>query len=88
MIQRIVEGVDWREYIVCDAGILGGKPTLKGTRLSVEFVLGLLAAGWNRNELAEDYPNLTDERIRAVLSYAAETFREDGFHLIPTAAQK
>lgn len=75
--------IDWKDHIVCDPAILGGKPTLTGTRLSVEFVLELLAAGWNANEISENYPNLTDERIRAVLAYAAETFRDDRFHLLP-----
>lgn len=62
---------------------LGGKPTLKGTRLSVEFVLELLAGGWPPDSLRENYPNLTEERVRAVLAYAAEAFREDCFHLLP-----
>ena len=75
--------VDWREHIVCNPEILCGKPTLKGTRLSVEFVLELLAAGWNREDLRLSYPNLTEERIRAVLAYAAYTISEDRFHLLP-----
>lgn len=75
--------IDWRQYIVCDPGILRGKPTLKGTRLSVEFVLELLAADWPPDAIHENYPNLTDERLRAVLAYAAETFRDDKFHILP-----
>ena len=63
--------VDWREYVVADERILAGKPIGKGTRLSVEFVLELLAAGWDRDALRDSYPQLTDERIRAVLAYAA-----------------
>ena len=63
--------VDWRQHIVCDPAVLGGKPTLKGTRLSVEFVLELLAGDWDRKAIEENYPNLTDERLRAVLAYAA-----------------
>ncbi len=74
---------DWSDFIVFDPGLLGGKPTLKGTRLSVEFVLELLAAGWDTDAIRENYPNLTQERIRAVLAYAAETFRDDRFHLLP-----
>ncbi len=74
---------DWSDFIVFDPDLLGGKPTLKGTRLSVEFVLELLAARWNADAIRENYPNLTDERIRAVLAYAAETFRDDRFHLLP-----
>ena len=75
--------MDWREHIVMDPAILGGKPVLKGTRLSVEFVLELLAAGLQGNSLLENYPNLSEERIRAVLAYAAETFREERFYILP-----
>ena len=75
--------IDWHDYIVSDPAILTGKPVLKGTRLSVEFVLELLAAGWDHEALQENYPNLTDERIRAVLAYAAETFRDERFYLLP-----
>jgi uncharacterized protein (DUF433 family) len=84
MSGAIEKTVDWQDHIVCDPGILCGKPTLKGTRLSVEFVLELLAGGWGKEDLRLSYPNLTDERIRAVLAYAAYTFSEDGFHILPT----
>jgi len=67
--------VDWREQIVCDPGILCGKPTLKGTRLSVEFVLDLLASGFTRSEIDANYPNLSEDRVKAALSYAADTVR-------------
>ena len=77
--------VNWRDHIVCDPHVLGGKPVLKGTRLAVEFVLDLLAAGWDRAAMRENYPNLTEERVRAVLAYAAETFREERFYLLPPA---
>jgi uncharacterized protein (DUF433 family) len=80
---RKMPPTNWREYIVTDPSILGGKPILKGTRLSVEFVLELLAAGWDRESLRSDYPNLTEDGIRAVLAYAAETFREERFYLLP-----
>lgn len=75
--------INWRDYIVSDPAILGGKPILKRTRLSVEFVLDLLAAGWDQTALKKNYPNLSEERIRAVLAYAAETFREERFYLLP-----
>lgn len=78
--------LDWRDYIVSDESILAGKPTVKGTRLSVEFVLDLLAGGWAREDLSESYPQLTDERIRAVLAYAADTFRDERFYLLPPTA--
>jgi uncharacterized protein (DUF433 family) len=78
-----MQKVDWRDYIVSDAHVLGGKPVLKGTRLSVEFVLELFAGGWDRDALRDNYPSLTEDRIRAVFAYAAETFREERFYLLP-----
>jgi uncharacterized protein (DUF433 family) len=78
--------VDWRDYIVADERILAGKPIVKGTRLSVEFVLELLAAGWDREALNENYPQLTEDRLRAVLAYAAATFRDERFYLLPPAS--
>ena len=52
--------INWRDYIVCDPDVLTGKPVLKGTRLSIEFVLDLLAAGWDPQALHANYPNLTE----------------------------
>jgi uncharacterized protein (DUF433 family) len=79
----MTNNINWRDYIVCDPGVLTGKPVLKGTRLSVEFVLDLLAANWDSQALQSNYPNLTEERIRAILAYAAETFREERIYLLP-----
>jgi uncharacterized protein (DUF433 family) len=75
--------INWRDHIISDPSVLAGKPILKGTRLSIEFVLDLLAAGWNVQGIRDHYPNLTEDRIRAVLAYAADTFREERFHLLP-----
>jgi uncharacterized protein (DUF433 family) len=86
MVEATVATVDWREYIHSDPAVLAGKPVLKGTRLSVELVLELLAAGWAAEDIRENYPNLTPERIRAVLAYAAETFRDERFYLLPPAS--
>lgn len=68
-----MNSIDWREYIVADAAVLAGKPRLKGTRLSIEFVLELLAAGWDRAALRDNYPNLTDEGIRAAVRYVGRS---------------
>ena len=65
-----MKALDWRDFIVSDDKILAGKPILKGTRLSVAFVLELLAAGWESSELIMNYPNLNDERLRAVKVYS------------------
>ena len=57
--------------------ILGGKPIIKGTRISVEFVLELLASGMTVDEILEEYPKLTRKDILAVLDYAAKTVKRE-----------
>lgn len=64
--------VDWRTRIVADREIAGGKPVIKGTRLTVPFLLGLLAAGWPESRILEEYPQLAADDLRACLAYAAE----------------
>jgi uncharacterized protein (DUF433 family) len=78
--------MDWRERIVCDPEILVGKPTIKGTRISVELVLGWLAAGWSIEQLVENYPHVKRDDVLAALSYAAEYMREERFFKLPQAA--
>jgi len=64
--------VDWREYITTDEKTLGGKPIIKGTRLSVEFILELLSEGWSEKDILENYPQLSKEALRAVFQYLKE----------------
>jgi uncharacterized protein (DUF433 family) len=52
------------------------QPVVKGTRLSEEFILELFAAGWTEEQVFEGYPHLTEEALRAVFAFAAETARE------------
>jgi uncharacterized protein (DUF433 family) len=59
------------DRIVVDSEVLAGKPVVKGTRLAVEFILELLAAGQTESELLESYPGLTHEDILACFSYAS-----------------
>jgi uncharacterized protein (DUF433 family) len=66
----------WNEYIHADPEVLAGKPVIKGTRLAVDFVLSLLAEGWSREELRTNYPQLTDDALRAVFAYAAEVLHD------------
>ncbi len=63
--------------IVANPGILGGKPIVEGTRLSVEHILGLLASGMSHEEIIADYPELSEESIRAVLAYAARALENE-----------
>jgi len=60
------------DLIVRDPKILCGKPTVRGTRLSVEFLLGLFADGWTHEQVLDSYPSLSPEALRAVFAYAAE----------------
>ena len=51
--------MDWRQDIHSDSEILMGKPVVKGTRLAVDFILRLFAAGWTEQQVLENYPSLT-----------------------------
>mgnify|MGYP001579373338 CR=1 FL=1 len=71
--------------ITTNREILGGKPVIKGTRISVEFVLELLSSGVTEAEMLHDYPHLTKEDIRACLEYAAHTLKNEIFVELETA---
>ena len=61
--------MNWKDHIISDKEVLLGKPTIKGTRISVEHIIALLAQGWSENQILESYPRLTKESIKAVFSY-------------------
>ena len=63
--------MNWQERITVDPRILVGKPVIKGARLAVEFIVGLLAQGWNEKEIIQNYPGLTHEDVTACLQFAA-----------------
>lgn len=69
--------MDWRKHIHSDSEILSDKPVVKGTRLSVDFLLELLAAGWSEEQLFESYSNLSRDSLRAVFAFAAESARDE-----------
>lgn len=69
--------IDWRQFIHSDPEVLLGKPVVKGTRLSVEFILGLFAEGWTEKQVLENYPTLTVESLRAVFAFAKDCMREE-----------
>ena len=62
--------------ILVDPKILTGKPVVRGTRISVEMVVGLLATGWSHEQILASYPHLSEEDIRACLAYASELLRK------------
>jgi uncharacterized protein (DUF433 family) len=68
--------MNWKEHITADAEILVGKPVIRGTRVAVEFILGLIAQGWPEQEITRNY-RLTPEQIRACVAYAQERLNEE-----------
>ena len=67
----------WRNHITSDPDVLTGKPIIKGTRLSVEHILGLLENGWSETDILKSYPNLNSEDVRACIRYAREVMAEE-----------
>lgn len=63
--------------IVSDAGVLGGKPCIRGTRLSVQFILELLASGASETDIVAAYPQLSAEAVRAAVAYAARGMKNE-----------
>lgn len=72
----------WQDHLTTDPGILGGKLVVRGTRLAVDFVLGLFAAGWTQDQVFENYPQISPEQLRAVFAYAAEVAQDEAVHVV------
>ena len=64
--------------------VLAGKPVINGTRLSVEFIIGLMADGWSESDIMANYPGVTRDDILACLAYARDTLSAEKVH--PSAA--
>ena len=75
--------VDWRNRIIVDPKILAGKPIIKGTRISVEFILDLLANGWTIEMILENYPQLRKEDIIAALKYVTYILKQEEVYPLP-----
>ena len=71
--------MDWKQVIVTDSEVCGGRPRVRDTRLTVEFLLGLKAAGWSEAQFLEGYPHLKPEHLQAVYGYAQEILRDESF---------
>ena len=83
--ERVME-IDWRKTMTSGPEELLGKPVVKGTRLSVELVLGLFAEGWTERQVLEEYLNLTDADIRAIFAFATECMREESLYPLNSKA--
>ncbi|MCB9277253.1 MAG: DUF433 domain-containing protein [Lewinellaceae bacterium] len=74
--------MNWKGRIHTNDEILLGKPVIKGTRISVEFILERLANGWTEQEILENYPRLTKDGLQAVFSYIYKCMK-DGMLYFP-----
>lgn len=75
--------MSWEDRITVDPKILVGKPVVKGTRISVEFVVDLLGRGWTTEQVLSEYDHLTPEDIQACLGYASEVLKSERVYLLP-----
>ena len=79
----MLNAMDYRNHITIEAGKRGGKPCIRGLRITVYDVLEYLASGMSEEEILADFPDLTAEDIRACLAFAAD--RERRMVTIPAA---
>lgn len=75
--------MSWQERIVLDPAVLAGKPVIRGTRLSVELIIDLLARGWSDADVLASYPTLTPEDIQACLKYASAVMQSEKVYPLP-----
>jgi len=73
----MVNGSSVEQRITTNPAILRGKPCVRGTRISVEFILELIASGASADEIAQTYPQVTREDVEAAVRYAAGYLRND-----------
>ncbi|MFL6862795.1 MAG: DUF433 domain-containing protein [Allosphingosinicella sp.] len=69
--------MNWRDHIHSDPGILGGKPVIRGTRISVELILEYFADGCTLEDVLAAYDHITAEDVRAALAFAQEMVAEE-----------
>lgn len=72
------------KLIIIDPETLAGKPIVAGTRLAVEFVIGLMAEGWSESDIIANYPALRREHLIACLAYARDVLSSE--RVFPSAA--
>jgi uncharacterized protein (DUF433 family) len=74
------------DRITADPAIFGGKPIVRGMRISVELILSLLAQGKTQQAILDDYPGLEPEDIRACLAYAHAVVADDRLEDVAVAS--
>jgi uncharacterized protein (DUF433 family) len=69
--------MDWRAHIHSDAKIMGGKPVIRGTRITVELILEYLEDGASMTEILEAYDHVTETDVRAAIAFARDLLHEE-----------
>jgi len=72
----------WKQRVVFNEKILGGKPVIKGTRVPVQVIVGSLAGGMTVSEVCREY-RVVAQDVHAALAYAAEVLTEERVHALP-----
>ena len=67
----------WKDRIVIDEAVLSGKPIVRNTRISVDFIIDLLAEKWKIEDILKNYPQLAEEDILAALKYSSEVVKKE-----------
>lgn len=76
--------MNWQDRITVDPNVLVGKPIVKGTRISVEFIIDLLGRGWSVDRVLQEDDHLTPEDIQACLAYASDVLKSERLYLLPS----
>jgi len=71
------------DRITINPDVLGGKPIISGTRISVEFVVGLLAQGWTVDDVLKEYDHITREDVQECLAYAHQLLSDEKLYPVP-----
>ena len=79
---RPSRGPAYNNRITVDPKVLAGKPIIRGTRITVEFLLELLGNGWTQEQILENYPQLKREDILAAIQYATQNLKEEKVYLL------
>ena len=78
--------MNWKDFIIIDPDILVGKPVIKGTRLSVDFIMRLLAQGWTEPQIFDNYPQISTSSLQAVFAFMQECLADENFIMLRKVA--
>lgn len=68
--------MDWHDRIITDPDTLSGRPRIKGTRIGVDFILGLPASGWSQAPIFDSDPHLKPEDLQAVFAFVSDCLKD------------